>query len=102
MKRALALLSVVVLLVLAGCGDSEPESDSSKSDETTTSTTLAPATITVSAAASLTGAFTTIAQDFEKDNPGTHVALNFGPSSRLSDQIVAGGAADVFASADEA
>ncbi len=56
-------------------------------------------TLHVFAAASLTESFTTLGQQFEKDHPGTKVALNFGPSSGLSEQIGQGAPSDVFASA---
>jgi molybdate transport system substrate-binding protein len=57
--------------------------------------------ITVSAAASLTEAFTDIASQFEEENPGTNVSLNFGGSGNLRMQIEGGAPVDVFASADE-
>jgi molybdate transport system substrate-binding protein len=63
--------------------------------------TSVPETITVSAAASLTNAFTDIASQFEKENPGTYVTLNFGGSGNLRIQIEGGAPVDVFASADE-
>jgi molybdate transport system substrate-binding protein len=56
----------------------------------------------VSAAASLTGAFTKIGDDFEAANPGAEVTFNFGPSSTLEAQIEQGAPADVFAPADPA
>ena len=56
-------------------------------------------TLRVFAAASLTGSFTTLGRQFEKDHPGTKVELNFGPSSGLAEQIGSGAPADVFASA---
>ena len=55
--------------------------------------------ITVFAAASLTGAFTTIGADFEAAHPGTEVTFNFAGSSALATQIGQGAPADVFASA---
>lgn len=57
--------------------------------------------VLVSAAASLTDTLTAIAHDYER-RTGTHVTLNFGPSSGLARQIVAGAPADLFVSADEA
>jgi molybdate transport system substrate-binding protein len=63
--------------------------------------TTVPETITVSAAASLTNAFTDIASQFEKENSGTNVSLNFGSSGSLRMQIEGGAPVDVFASADE-
>jgi len=81
-------------LALAGCaaqpaGPRTPDADA-----------LA-GSITVFAAASLTGAFTGLARDFESRHPGTTVALNFAGSSDLATQLAEGAPADVFASADE-
>lgn len=56
--------------------------------------------LTVSAAASLTDAFRTIAQDYEARS-GTKVLLNFGASGALLQQIAKGAPVDVFASADQ-
>lgn len=108
MKRSLKLLLALVAvttLFVAGCGT---DSNDATSGTTTTAaagagTTAAPAltgTITVSAASSLTEAFTQIGEDFDADNPGTGVDLNFDSSSTLSKQIIDGAPADVFASAD--
>jgi molybdate transport system substrate-binding protein len=55
--------------------------------------------ITVAAAASLTAAFTDIADAFQGANPGAVVLLNFGPSDGLAGQINEGAPVDVFASA---
>ena len=57
--------------------------------------------ITVSAAASLTDAFKQIAQKFEASKPNSKVALNFGASGALLQQIGNGAPVDVFASADQ-
>jgi molybdate transport system substrate-binding protein len=76
-------LLAAVLIVACACGGTEAE-------DTTT--------ITVFAAASLTDAFTQIAEDYE----GLHdvdVRLSFGPSDGLATQIQEGAPADVFASA---
>lgn len=88
------LLSVVLAsLVLVSCG-------------TTASTGESPSpglngSITVLAAASLTGAFTKIGADFQKEHPGTTVKFSFAGSSTLLTQIQQGAPADVFASADQ-
>lgn len=57
--------------------------------------------INVSAAASLTEAFMDMTSQFEEENPGTNVSLNFGGSGDLRMQIEEGAPVDVFASADE-
>jgi molybdate transport system substrate-binding protein len=102
-RTALALL-LVFTLVGAACGDDD---DGGASDTTKSTTTAAPADtlegdIQVAAAASLTEAFDELAQMFEDDHPGVTVTTEFGPSSGLSDGILEGQPADVFASADEA
>ena len=58
--------------------------------------------LTVFAAASLTSAFTRIAEDYERQNPEVEVRLSFDGSAGLVDQIAGGAPADVFASADAA
>lgn len=58
------------------------------------------ATIRVSAAASLTDALRDIAKAYEQQH-GDSVLLNFGASSLIARQILAGAPADVFFSADE-
>lgn len=57
------------------------------------------AVLTVSAASSLTEVFTALGDRFEAENPGVDVRLNFGGSSALAEQIVAGAPVDVFAAA---
>lgn len=57
--------------------------------------------ITVSAAASLTDAFKEISRNFEASHPKVKVALNFGASGALLQQIAKGAPVDVFASADQ-
>ncbi|MBP0623819.1 molybdate ABC transporter substrate-binding protein [Cupriavidus consociatus] len=59
------------------------------------------ADLVVSAAASLTNAFKSLAESYERAHPGTRVVLNFGASDVLMQQIVKGAPADVFASADQ-
>lgn len=57
--------------------------------------------ITVSAASSLTNAFKEIAQTYEARHAGSKVALNFGASGALLQQLAKGAPVDVFASADQ-
>jgi molybdate transport system substrate-binding protein len=58
--------------------------------------------LTVSAAASLTEAFTELADAFEADHPGTTVRLNFGGSGSLAEQVMSGAPVDVLATASRA
>ncbi|MCX6397055.1 MAG: molybdate ABC transporter substrate-binding protein [Propionibacteriales bacterium] len=86
-SRVLALVAATALAVpLAGCG----AEDTKGSDQT----------LTVYAAASLTGTFTELGQQFEATHPGVTVSFSFGGSSDLVSQIQGGAPADVFASAD--
>jgi molybdate transport system substrate-binding protein len=83
-RRALTLAGVA--LVLASC--SGPGGGGSS-------------TVTVLAAASLSRPLTELARRYEEVNPGSQVALSFGPSDGLAAQIQQGAPADVFASASE-
>ncbi|MGI8870348.1 MAG: molybdate ABC transporter substrate-binding protein [Mycobacteriales bacterium] len=58
-------------------------------------------TVHVFAAASLQQSFDTLARSFEHAHPAVHLDLNYGGSSTLAQQILAGADADVFASADQ-
>jgi molybdate transport system substrate-binding protein len=100
MKRLLAAL-LVALLALAACssgggsGDSSPPASPPASQ---TSDDLS-GSIQVDAAASLTGAFTTLGQQFQAAHPGTSIKFSFDASSTLETQINQGAPVDVFASA---
>jgi molybdate transport system substrate-binding protein len=89
MFRRLTSAFLATGLFLAGCGDDT--SGASTGDE-----------VTVFAATSLTGAFSEIGEAFEAANPSMKVTFNFAASSALAQQVLDGGGADVFASADEA
>ncbi len=89
---------VAVTALLSGCGGSDDARSTTDSPSAGASSRLT-GTINVFAAASLQGAFTTLGGQFEKENPGTKVVFNFGPSSGLAEQIGQGAPADVFASA---
>lgn len=82
-------LGAALATMVVGCGDDGGSAASSRE-------------ITVFAAASLTDAFTELAEAFEDANPGTSATLSFGPSSGLREQILAGAPVDVYASADGA
>lgn len=58
--------------------------------------------LTVFAAASLAGPFDEMGAAFTEVNPGTRVGFNFAASDQLAQQILAGGPADLFASANAA
>ncbi len=101
MRTELVILLVLLSVSLAiGCAGNKGEVPNA------TETPVTPGAagteiLTVSAAASLTDAFTDIASQFEKENPGTNIKLNFGSSGNLRKQIEGGAPVDVFASADE-
>lgn len=81
-------------LVLSGCAVKTADgSDAAVSPPT------GERTLTVLAASSLTGLFTDLAAQYEQANPGLHIALSFGSSSTLAQQIAQGAPAQVFASA---
>jgi molybdate transport system substrate-binding protein len=93
--------AAVALTLLAACGStSTPSGDGSSSTSGTATASGGPTgRLTVFAAASLQESFTTIADRFEKADPGVSVTLNFGASSALANGITQGQPADVFASA---
>lgn len=93
--RALALAAVSPLL-LASCSTASPESSSASPGAEPNGQ------LTVYAAASLSGPFTELAQEFEAEHSGITVRLNFAGSADLVSQIQTGAPADVFASADQA
>jgi molybdate transport system substrate-binding protein len=93
--RAAALVGVVVLAATACVREVAIDPTGSPSP------TPEPRELTVFAAASLTGAFKEIAEDFKLAHDGVDVALSFGPSDGLAAQIQSEGTADVFASASQ-
>jgi molybdate transport system substrate-binding protein len=97
-------LALGATLVFSGCaaGGTPGASDASDASASTSpSTDAPPATLTVFAAASLTEAFDSLAEEFEAEHPGVEVALSYGGSAALAQQIVEGAPVDVFASAAE-
>lgn len=72
----------VALLLVAACGSSDSK------------------TLDVFAAASLTSAFTELAETYEASTPAVEVRFNFAGSSALREQLNDGAEADVFASAN--
>ena len=104
-RCAAVLTAGVIAIALAACGgaSSTPISAqgpaTSPADGTVAAATLAPGTVTVFAASSLTDVFDTLAAQFENAHPGVTVVINYGGSSGLASQLVAGAPADVFAAA---
>src|SRR5262252_2887383 len=91
MRRFTVIAVGLAAVAAAGCSSSSTTPSSGSSPST--------GTITVFAAASLTGAFTKIGQQFQAAHKGDTVKFSFGPSSGLATQITSGAPADVFASA---
>ncbi|CAN5571245.1 molybdate ABC transporter substrate-binding protein [soil metagenome] len=83
--RVTGIVAVGALLLtgLAGCGGGDDQR-----------------TLTVLAAASLTGTFTDLADELEKENPGVTVKVSFDSSATLAGQAVDGAPADLLATAD--
>lgn len=100
-RSAAALVLSAAGLALAGCAPAAGDGGTA-APASPESTALGPATLTVFAAASLTEAFEELAVRFEERNPSVDVALNFGGSAGLAQQIAEGAPADVFAAAAEA
>ena len=89
-KLSCCVVVAALLPVLLGCGGSGGSEGSGES------------ALTVYAASSLTDAFGELKDNFEEENSGIEVRLNFAGSSALLTQLEQGAPADVFASADEA
>lgn len=86
------LLALATVLGVTACGGAEPGP----------ATAGVSGTVNVFAAASLTQAFERLGRDFQAARPGVTVTFNFGASSALAQQVVAGAPADVFAAASPA
>ncbi|HEX6383046.1 MAG TPA: molybdate ABC transporter substrate-binding protein, partial [Anaerolineae bacterium] len=95
---------LLLLLALPGCNGAVQEGASSEAETVTQveGTEAAEEELLVFAAASLSDAFSEIAEAFEAQHPGVSVALNFAGSSQLAAQLSEGAEADVFASANAA
>jgi molybdate transport system substrate-binding protein len=99
--RAMRFLAVacVPALMLAACGEDDDDGSSSTTEAPAGGATL-EGDLTVFAAASLTDAFDEVGAAFEEANPDVSIEFNYGASSALREQIMAGAPADVFASAN--
>ncbi|MBD2763854.1 molybdate ABC transporter substrate-binding protein [Kocuria sp. cx-455] len=94
-----AAIAAVLGTALAGCGS--PSSGGGDAGGSAAASSGGDRTLIVYAAASLAGTFDQLGKDFEEAHPGTTVALNYGGSSGLVQQLTEGAPADVFASADQ-
>lgn len=94
-----AAITAVLGAVLAGCGS--PSSGGGNAGGSAAASSDGDRTLTVYAAASLADTFDQLGRDFQEAHPGTTVALNYGGSSGLAQQLIEGAPADVFASADQ-
>jgi len=94
-------LALAAVLLLGGCSSSDDASlDGTPS--TSASSDALTGGLTVFAAASLQPAFDELTATFANDHPGVKVdPVTYDGSSTLATQLVGGGNADVFASADE-
>lgn len=91
-KEIALFFTLAFALILGACsGDTTKTEEKEPAQEVT---------LTVFAAASLKSTFTELAKEFEAENEGVTVALNFDGSSNLVAQIQDGAPADVFASSD--
>ena len=103
-RRPLTALLVAATLGLGACSAATTADTTADTGgpATTTGASSDGGTVTVLAAASLTKPFTALAEAYERANPGVDVALSFGSSTTLAQQIAEGAPADVFASAGTA
>ncbi|WP_225353814.1 molybdate ABC transporter substrate-binding protein [Methanolacinia petrolearia] len=109
LKILLPLLLIVSAILFAGCtGTSDSQATATPtatavataSETTATTTTTEPVTLTVFTAASLTGAFTDIADYYNAQSNGITVENVFDGSQALRTQIEQGAEPDVFVSAN--
>ena len=109
LKIVLPLLLIVSAILFAGCtGTDSPATATptetavatSTATATATATTAQPVTLTVFTAASLTGAFTDIADAYNAQSDGVTAQNVFDGSQALRTQIEQGAEPDVFVSAN--
>lgn len=96
LRRSASALLIAAALALTGCAVAAGPAPSAASGGSLSGE------VTVYAAASLSGAFDAIAEDFTAENPGVEVSPVYDGSATLVTQILEGAPADVFASADGA
>ena len=100
-RRRVGPLALGLLLLAAGCGGSGDDARGGAPGASPGTGEDVAGTVRVFAAASLTDAYSDVAEAFEAEHPGVSVELNLAGSSSLVDQVVEGSPADVVATADE-
>lgn len=95
-RRWMLVATASAVLLAAGCGSGGDDTG----DDTASGYTVESAELIVYAAASLEDTFTELEAEFEAENEGVDVKLNFGGSSDLVTQIQSEAPADLFAAAD--
>lgn len=94
LRRTMLGILAATVLAAAGCGGGDSSGGGSSGASTPKGGTLS-----VFAAASLTEAFTQLADTYQTAHPGWTVRLNFAGSDQLAAQIEQGVPADVYAAA---
>ena len=95
--------SVFCLLAVVACAPAAPATHNTQPPGTSSQPTPAvQGEVAVFSASSLTDAFREIGEVFQKANPGSRVAFNFGASTQLRTQLEQGARGDVFATANQA
>jgi molybdate transport system substrate-binding protein len=85
----ITIVTLTLLAAIIGAGCTTEQSQPEKKTD-----------LTVFAAASLTGALTDMAKEYETSHPGVHIVTNFDGSQALRTQIEQGADADLFLSAN--
>lgn len=89
---ALYAAATAAMLLTAACGSAGTSADPAADKDPDSATT-----VTVLAAASLTEPLTVLAQEYEREHKNVDIALSFGSSTTLAQQVAEGAPADVVA-----
>ncbi len=96
-NQTLLTVAIAIVIVIAIAAMFMGSNDGKQQDQQKTTQKTA---ITVSASAVMTEAFTDIEKEFEADNSGIDLIMNFGNAGSLRMQIEGGAPIDVFAPGD--
>jgi molybdate transport system substrate-binding protein len=100
-SQTLVILILALLLVSCTAQTAATQNATKAAVAPPTAAPAEPVELNVFAAASLTAPFSEIGRKFEADHPGVTVVSNFAGSQQLTQQIIEGAPADVFASANK-